>query len=222
MSSPDYIPTTDLGGLAWLTSFARQLAATPDAYGQAPATAADVRRVVDEAARAMEIAAQPATRTGDAVAQKSAAMAQAKARCRRLARMIKAMPGVDSAALLRLGLRPDSAARTPIYAPQTAPLLTIVGATAGTQTVRFADAGRPTRRAKPPGAAHLLLVCRVSEHRCCDPREAEVVGGFSRGPILVSFEAADDAKTATYFARWVGRRGDHGAWSAPVSMTVAA
>jgi hypothetical protein len=40
--------------------------------------------------------------------------------------------------------------------------------------------------------------------------------------MTVVFDAEDNGKIATYFARWSSRRGDMSNWSAPASMAIAA
>lgn len=47
-------------------------------------------------------------------------------------------------------------------------------------------------------------------------------GLYTRGPITVRFEHDADCRKATYWARWVSRRGEFGPWSLPVSMSIAA
>jgi hypothetical protein len=55
-----------------------------------------------------------------------------------------------------------------------------------------------------------------------DPDEAQFYGKFTKNPVAVGFAPADNGKQATYFARWAGRRGDTGPWSAPVTLAIAA
>lgn len=54
------------------------------------------------------------------------------------------------------------------------------------------------------------------------PEDAKLVGKFTRNPIGVDFASKDGGKVATYYARWVSRRGETGPWSAPVRMHIAA
>jgi len=43
-----------------------------------------------------------------------------------------------------------------------------------------------------------------------------------RNPIGVAFQAADNGKMATYFARWANSKGDTGPWSVPFTFGIAA
>ena len=47
-------------------------------------------------------------------------------------------------------------------------------------------------------------------------------GKFTRNPIAVAFQAADNGKTATYWGRWAGSRGDTSPFSNPVHLGIAA
>ena len=55
-----------------------------------------------------------------------------------------------------------------------------------------------------------------------DPEAATFYSCVARNPVGVEFTAADDGKTATYFARWANNSGEVGPWSQPVHMRIAA
>ena len=218
----DYIPTEVDGRDAWLGSFAHQLSLTPGEYGQTAASIAGVVSAIDAAHAAWLVANQTATRTADSIASRDALTADAVAQVRVLAKLIKAAPGVSDAALLRLGLRPNSTSRTPIYVPDTRPGLMVLGGVTGSQTLTFNNPDDPTRRGKPFGARSIQVWVCVNAQPVADVAQARLLGNYTRGPIGVAFDAADNGKTATYFARWQGTRGDLSPVSAPVSMTIAA
>ena len=77
---------------------------------------------------------------------------------------------------------------------------------------------------KPFGAIGLQLVVHVNDGPGLrgNPDNAKLVGTFTRNPITVSFSRDDDRKKATYWARWISRRGETGPWSYPTSMSVPA
>ena len=207
---------------AWLGSFAHQLSLTPGEYGQTAASIAGVVGAVDAAHAAWLVANLPGTRTTDSIASRDVLTADAVTEVRVLAKLIKAAPGVSDAALLRLGLRPNSTSRTPIYVPDTQPGLMVVGSTTGSQTLAYSNPADPTRRGKPFGAASIQILVAVAAGPVDDVRQANILGCYTRGPIGVAFDATDKGKTATYFARWQGRRGDVSPVSTPVSMLIAA
>ena len=94
----------------------------------------------------------------------------------------------------------------------------------GSQTLRYNDSIDPSKRGGlPAGADCLLLYLAISEGPVADVAQARLAGKFSRNPVGVGFDAADNGKTATYFAQWAGRRnGDVGPMSGPQSMVIAA
>ena len=119
-------------------------------------------------------------------------------------------------------MRPINPDRNPIEVPETSPLLNIIGCTPGAQTVRYADTNTPDSGAKPFGATSLQLFVAIADTAVDDPDLAAFHGAFTKNPIGVGFDAGDDGKMATYYARWASRKGDIGPWSLPVSMRVAA
>ena len=66
------------------------------------------------------------------------------------------------------------------------------------------------------------MVVALGSQPIDNPDQAQRVGLFTRSQMTVNFTLADGGKCATYFGRWVSRKGDTGPWSSPVSMSVAA
>jgi hypothetical protein len=219
---PDYIPTTDAGKLAWLKNFAGVIAAKPYAYQLTPGDAATIQAAVDEYGAALGDVNDPSTRTPVNIALKDSARNSAVQLCRQYAALVRVNAGISDASKIALGTRPVNNGRTPIHVPASSPLLNILAATPGAQTLRYADANTPKKAAKPFGATQIQIFVAVGTSPLADPDEAEFYGAFTKNPIGVGFGPDDDGKVATYFARWAGRRGDAGPWSLPVSMRVAA
>jgi hypothetical protein len=142
--------------------------------------------------------------------------------CRQQARIIKYNDGVSDADKIAIGVRPQNPKRRPIDVPRSSPLLKIVGAASRSHSLHFNDSNTPTSRAKPFGAIQLQVFVALADTPVRDPELAHYCGGASRNGFEVSYEHEDDGKVATYFGRWVSRRGDVGPWSLPVSMRVAA
>src|SRR5262249_22029641 len=112
--------------------------------------------------------------------------------------------------------------REPIECPQTSPLLSILGNTPGSQTIRFADTNTPDSRAKPFGASELQLFRGVGTTEPLPFSECHFYGKFTKNPVDVEFSEGDDGKIATYYARWASVRGEVGPLSLPQSMRIAA
>jgi hypothetical protein len=216
-----YIPKADAAALAWMINFRDLIGQNYAAYGSAAGDAQAVRDAVDPFAAAYATAQAPPTRTRPNIAAKDAARRAAEATCRRYAQMLKTNVALTHQQRAALGLTIADAVHSPIPAPQTSPLLTIIAATHLAHTLRYADAATPARRAKPPGAMQLQLHRTIGPVAASSPQQAAFYRAFTRQPLEVSFSAADQGQVATYFARWATRTGLVGPWSLPVHMTVA-
>jgi hypothetical protein len=217
-----YIPPEDAAALVWMQNFGAILTATPALYALTSADAAAVTSAVNAFDAAYTISQNPSTRTEVTVAAKNDARAAAEAICRQYAITIKYNAGITDPDKIAIGVRPVNNERNPINVPDSSPLLNVLGATPGSQTVRYSDTNTPDSAAKPFGATALQVFLAVTTAAVDDPSEAEFYGAFTKNPIGVGFDEADDGKVATYFARWQNRRGDVGPWSLPVSMRIAA
>jgi len=156
------------------------------------------------------------------VERKSQARAAAEARCRVVAQQIRLNAGVADADKVAIGVRPVNRTRTKINCPATSPVVNILGCTPGVQMLMFRDSIQDTQRGKPFGATFLELVVAVGDQINNPLDAARPAGLHTRSPISVTFDQADVGKRATYYGRWVSRRGETGPWSLPTSMSVAA
>jgi hypothetical protein len=221
MSDP-VIPAPDTDALVWMQNFSGGINANPALYQQSAADAGAISSAVSGAAATFAVASNPATRTEVTVNQKDVAFMAAKALCRQYANVIKFNAGISDADKIAIGVRPVNPTRNPINVPDSSPLLNIIGATPGSQTLRYADSNTPDSAAKPFGATSLQIFVAIGASAVADPTAAQFYGAFTRNPVPVGFDPGDDGKMATYFARWASRRGDVGPWSLPVSMRIAA
>jgi hypothetical protein len=217
-----YIPAKDADYADWLDNFATLIAAAPTDYGlvAGDGTAIDASR--DAFLAAYALAVNPSTRTTPTVAAKDAARASSQALARSLAVQVQAWPSITPELLGDLGLTVRDLTPTPIPAPTTTPLLSVVGGTNLAQTVRYSDELTPAARKKPFGAIALQLYRHVGTTPPAGPEDASFYGSFTKNPVLSEFDSGDAGKTCTYFGRWQTRRGLVGPWSMATSMTVAA
>lgn len=220
--SSDFIPAPDAEALTWMQTFAAGIAASVATYDLVTADATAISAAVNAFASAHAVAASPATRTPVTINLKDVARDLAEQTCRQYAIGIKVNGGISDANKIAIGVRPINPDRVPVPAPGTSPLLNIVVATPGVQQLRFADSLTPDSGAKPAGAASLQLFVAIGTAAATDPDAADFKGAFTRNPLAVDFDAADDGKVATYFARWANPKGEVGPWSLPVSMRIAA
>jgi hypothetical protein len=215
-----YVPSKDQDLSVWALNFSTLISADPARYGLQPADATNIATVCNGYIAALTAAVDPVTRTQPAVAAKDAAREAMLGVVRSYAQQIRLNNGVSNDDKSALGLNLPNNTRSPIPAPSTSPLITLVGATPGNITARFADTNTPAKRALPPGAAGLQVYVAIAAAAVSDPAAAVFRGIITKQPFALSFDAGDNAKTATVFARWINRKGQTGPWSNPVSMTV--
>ena len=218
----DWIPVSDAEALAFMQNFASQISAAPATWGLVAADATAIDNAVDPFASSYAVAVSPSTRTPVTINTKDQSRASAEAVVRSYAAQIRVNNGVSDSNKIAIGIRPVNHTRTPVPPPATSPLMNIVVNTPGVQTLRYADSATPDSAAKPPGAIALQLFCAVGAAPVTDPAAAGFRGAYTKNPVSVPFDAADDGKVATYFARWATRTGEVGPWSLPVSMRIAA
>ena len=216
------IPRPDGLALNWMKHLLGVVAAEPSRYDCSRPDCENLAVVVGDFDRAYALATGETTRTKVTINEKDVCRAVAEQTCRQFANLIRPNSGIPDSDKIAIGIRATNPDRTPIYAPQSSPLLNVVGATPGSQTVRYADSATPETGRKPFGAVQLQLFVVIGDAPTTDAEAGRFVGGFTRNPVGVAFDHADDGKVAIYFARWGGRRGDVGPWSLPVSMRVAA
>ena len=221
MADP-YIPNTDEAARTWMVTFGSGIESDMSAYQLGSADVATINTAVNAYAAALAISSDPSTRNAGTVAAKTAARRSATGICRQYAILIKNNAGISDQNKLDIGVNPVNTSRTPINVPATSPLVSVLGATQGAQTVRYANGDTTTSAAKPFGATQIQLFVAVTTAATADPAQATLYGSFTKNPIGVEFNHADDGKVATYFARWISARGDVGPWSTPVSLRIAA
>lgn len=217
-----YIPAEDALALNWMQTFAAGLTAAPATYQLTATDAAAITGAVDDFAAAYAIAVNPALRTPVTIVVKDDTRRSADQICRQYAILIKQNAGISDGEKTAIGVRPINPTRDPIPVPTSSPLLNIVAATPGAQTLRYADTLTPDSASKPFGASSLQLFVAIGDLPATGPDEARFVGAITRNPVGVPFDAPDDGKIATYYARWATRTGDTGPWSLPVNMRIAA
>ncbi|HEX3356177.1 MAG TPA: hypothetical protein VHS31_04265 [Tepidisphaeraceae bacterium] len=217
-----YIPDRQQDLAAWANNFAARISEEPYRYGLTPADAATIAGVCGDYTAALTAASDPATRATPAVAGKDSARAAMLGALRPYAQQIRGNLGVSNDDKAALGLNLPNAKRSAIPPPVTQPLMTLIGATPGSITARFADSNTPARRALPPGALALQVYVAIAAGAVSNPALAAFYAMLAKQPFAIDFGADDNGKTATVFARWINRKGELGPWSNPVSMTIVA
>ncbi len=217
-----YIPRQDAAALAWMRTFASGIESSPSEYAVTASDAVAIRNAVDAFGIALGNVSDPETKTRVSVLTKKQAREAAESICRRFASIIKVNQAVSDTNKIAIGVRPLNRERTRIDCPQSSPLISVIGCTPGAQIVRYRDTWTPQSSAKPFGATELQLFVAISDEAFASRDEAKLVGKFTKNPVSVKFTAPDGGKRATYYGRWVSRRGETGPWSVPVSLHIAA
>jgi hypothetical protein len=222
MPNFDYVPREDANFSLWAQAFAAGITAQPALYFLSPAQALSIQNSVNSFVAALLVATNPATRTEGTIIAKDDARSICEDLCRAYAQDIKLNDGIPDQSKVDIGVRPINPNREPRECPQTSPLLSILGNTPNSQTLRYADTNTPDSPAKPFGATELQLFMGIGTTEPLPFAQCQFYGKFTKNPINVEFGETDDGKIATYYARWASQRGETGPLSLPQSMRIAA
>jgi hypothetical protein len=218
-----FIPESDSEFLVMAKTFADGLAAHPHEWFLSAGEIELAGKVVRSFEEAYMRANDSSTRTMSAVSLKNQTRNSATQVIRQYANMIRPNAGISDQLKISIGIKPRSGILTRRSCPQSFPLLNFFGAEGGRHYLKYRDATTPDSPAKPLGAHALQLFMAISDYGAQpirDPNLAQYVGEYGRNPITVSHEFKDGGRTATYFARWVGARNEHGPWSNPICAQV--
>jgi hypothetical protein len=218
----DYIPDRDADALLWMNAFSSGISADPAKFELSEADAEAISQAVSEYQEALAVATNKATRTEETVNVKDTKRNAAKTLCRHYAIDIKFNSGISDAEKIAIGVRPVNTDRSPVFCPQTSPILSIIAATPGAHTLRYSDSFTPDSAKRPFGAAALQIFAYIGDEITDNENLAHLIDTATRNPVVAVFQPEDDGKMITYFGRWIGRRGDTGPWSLGVSMRIAA
>jgi hypothetical protein len=216
-----YIPTKQADLDLWGLNFDTKLTATPTAYGLVAADALIVHNAYTAFHAALVLAMDPATATTPVIMDKDAKMAAFVTVARLYAQRIAAWPDITDLLLAELGLTVPDAAVSPIPAPDTVPVIEILGATQNGHVLRWYDEATPTSRAKPETVVGMLLHRKVGTAPAATSEGASLVGIVTRNPYRIETGDLVSGQVATYFGRWFNAKGEIGPESAPASFVVA-
>lgn len=190
-------------------------------YGLEPA---DAVRLMDDAnayLAAAFTAGRPATRTRVTVRARNEVKRRVLPVFRSYAAIVKANPDVAVWDKVQLGIVVDGPRRkSPIPPPIAAPILSLRRGSAAIHELLYHDANHLSRRSKPKGATHLILLSHVGEQSINDPSNAQYLGAFTRQPIRIEYTAEKARLVATYFGAWLMPSGRQTPWSLPVTMII--
>lgn len=217
-----YIPSREADLDTFLANFKTLIAASPTSYGLVTADGTAITNAYNNWHSAYLAAVNPTTRTKATVITKNEQKANVLSVVRGYASTIRANAAVSDALKIGLGLHVHDSVPTPVPAPTTYPMLTLSGMGVGRQDLRVADQLTPAKRAKPSGAAGLLLFRHVGTAPATDPTQCAFLAFAGRTGFTAEFDPSDNGKVATYFARWTNAKGEMGPWSPAASLPIAA
>lgn len=183
---------------------------------------ASVVSAVGTFATALSVAENPSTRTSGTIAARNDARDFAERAIRPFIMRIKYDTTIPAQMKLNIGIKPPGGERTPRPPLNEPPILAVIGATSGTQTLRYVALDGIEGAKKPEGATAIQVYMKIADQPINDPADAQFYSAFTRNPMPVVFTQADNKKVATYFARWTNPKGQFSPWSAAASMTIAA
>jgi hypothetical protein len=223
MSEIQYgVPAGDEEAEQYMRTFAENIAANYAAYAMSLADSQALSLAVGNFTTAWNRYKNPITTGPLALTQKNETRNAAEALVRLHSMQIKFNAGISTELKDAIGVRQPNPNRTSNDEPTTNPILAIIGALPGSQTLRFTDSTTPTSRAKPPGVSLMELWVAIGEDEAEDRSTARSIGLFTKNPIGIAFQEADNQKIATYWGRWANSKGQYGPWSSKVAMTIAA
>jgi hypothetical protein len=225
---PNYMGTSDAAQVVWLRSFVDALNADAAAYFVDPAVVATLEGLVATVEASFAVggttgrhANNLATYSPVTSAMFAADLAAAKGNAAPLAMQIRQNVGITDENKIAAGVRPLNITRPHIPAPTTIPILNVLFAAPGTHTLEFADSDTPARKVKPFGALGMQLFVAIGATATMDTTLGRYLLTAPKNPVFAAFIPDDNGKIATYFGRWITRKGLEGNWSAPAAMTIA-
>lgn len=216
-----YLPQKLSAFAVWFLNFASLVTASPGTYGVSAGDAASVQSSYDDFAAKYAISTSPVTRSPTTVQDTVTARNTSVQIIRAYGRLILANQGVADADKVALGLHLRDPVNTPIPAPLTMPILSLIGAQPGQLTAAYKDsAASPGVKAKPFGAAGMQLFVAFGTVAPVTPDATPFRKQVTRSPFPIDTTDGTPGQTAFCYARWVTAKGLVGPWSPLATMVI--
>jgi hypothetical protein len=217
-TNADYIPQGDAALQLWAANYSSLITASPTTYGLIAGDATATAAALATYATQLTAATNPATRTSVTVAAKDSARATLVALIRSQVNKIQAVPTVTPTQKTSLGITVRSTTRTPVPAPTTRPLMTVVRSNGPVLDVRINDELTPDTRALPFGVLLCEVYIKLGVSPGTDISTYRLLAQTGRS--VNQFDVTDVAAGAVmnFITRWVNRRGQPGPQSDVVAQ----
>jgi hypothetical protein len=223
-----YIPPTSHGIDNFAANFATLIAASPATYGLTSGDATTISAAQASYHTAFLLGGttdghtpvNPTTRSPTTVAAMRSQQAALVGVLRTYASQIRLNPGVNNSDKLALGLTLPNTTPSPIPAPTSYPLLSLLLATPLAHQFSYKDSLSPVGKAKAPGAIQIQLVGVAQAMPAPAPDALGPLPSQTKSPFQVVWPSPAKGLVATYFARWVTRKGLTGPWSPATTAIV--
>lgn len=213
---------------AWLTNFINVLSAEPEVYEVNAAVIAQldlVKAAFDDAFAAAGVnnrkAKTPGTYTQPMRAALDTAYNEAIGLASQIARQIQVNNAISDADKLNAGVVPLNDDRTPIPTPATQPVLGLMSSGVGFHQLEFEDSLTPGLKSKPFGVMQVELYGQIHAVGATpNLDEARKIASFTKNPMIVTHNTADNGKEITYWSRYITRRGFEGNFGGSITHTI--
>jgi hypothetical protein len=214
----DFFPRREADIVTWSINFDQLINIAPESYGLTAAQAADYSAAHDAFVAAYRRANSPDTGTIAATAAKQTALKTLENQARILARIVRAMPQVDAAMRVELGLSPrNGGGKSPaIGAPASVPYIAVLGVIGHTIRVRLSDS-ESAGRGKPPGVAWAVVHYFVGESAPANYSAWQVGCHTSETTAEVNIDLDHPPGAQVWLsASWLSPRAESGHGSPPI------
>ena len=205
----------------WSANFTATITASPGSYGLIAADAVAIAASVALFHAAYLLSSSPTTRSPVTVLDTHVQFLSCQAICRGYSDRIQATAGVLPADVAAAGLTVRATTRTPVPAPLTNPVLTLIALRPGNWLIGYKDSLTPTSKAKPYGAIQIEIAASVQATPVGTADLAMIIGLQTKSPMQIDSSAYAIGTPARIWSRWVTRRGFTGPWCVALNTVVA-
>ena len=225
-----YIPPTSSGLDAFASNFSTLISASAATYGLTAGDATTIAAAVSAYHAAYllggtlaggHVPVNPSTRTPVTVGAMRSQQAAVTGVIRTYAAQIRLNPGVANSDKLALGLTLPNTTPSPIPAPTSNPVLSLVQQSHLVVQLSYKDSLAGTSKAKAPGAIQMQLVGAAAAMPPATPDVAPALPAITKSPFQLTFLTPQVGQVLNVWGRWVTRKGLIGPWSPLFTTTIS-